>query len=221
MMSIEIEFKEKHMEFKKHSNDWKQGVIKALLKLLKEKDHYTYDHSRRVSKYALLLAREAQLNEKDQKIVEYSALFHDLGKIGISDSILLKPEKLSPIESQMMQAHPVKGIEVISSIDDPFFQSLLPGIRNHHERFDGKGYPDQLKAEGIPLAARIILIMDTFDAMTSTRPYRKGIDASIAYAELKKFSGTQFDKDLVDLFIKAHASWKGQSSYSSLLKDIA
>lgn len=188
--------------------DWAFSVAQSLLQALKERDPYTYGHCRRVARNARLLAQAAGLNEREQQIVEYSSMFHDLGKMGIPDSILLKPGRLTDNEEAIMRLHPVKSAEIVQPLSRiPFFRSTLPGIRAHHERIDGRGYPDGLQGENIPLTARIILIADTFDAMTTTRPYRKGMAPEIAYKELITFSGRQFDKHLVQVFIKAHPGW--------------
>lgn len=188
--------------------DWAMAVANSLLQALKERDPYTYGHCRRVARNARLLARDAGLSEYEQKIVEYSSLFHDLGKMGIPDAILLKPGRLTPQEEAIMRAHPVKSAEIIQPLSQiPFFRASLPGVRHHHERMDGEGYPDRIKGSAIPLTARIILIADTFDAMTTTRPYRKGLAHEIAYKELKQFSGRQFDPQLVQVFLKAHPTW--------------
>ena len=188
--------------------DWAQMVAKSLLHALKERDPYTYGHCRRVARHARLMAEAAGLTEAEQTAVEYASMFHDLGKMGIPDSILLKPSRLTPEEEEIMRAHPVKSAEIISPLTQvPFFKGVIPGIKHHHERYDGKGYPDGVFGEKIPLIARIILIADTFDAMTTTRPYRNGMDHHFAYKELKLFSGRQFDKSLVDVFLKAHPTW--------------
>lgn len=189
-------------------SEWTFSVARALLQALRERDPYTYGHCRRVARNARMLAQAAGLNEREQEIVEYSSMFHDLGKMGIPDSILLKPGRLTDQEEEIMRLHPVKSAEIVQPLSHiPFFRSTLPGIRAHHERIDGRGYPDGLQGENIPLTARIILIADTFDAMTTTRPYRKGMAAEIAYKELVTFSGRQFDKHLVEIFIKAHPGW--------------
>jgi HD-GYP domain-containing protein (c-di-GMP phosphodiesterase class II) len=128
--------------------------------------------------------------------------------MGIPDAILLKPGRLSSQEEAIMRAHPIKSAEIVQPLSQiPFFRSTLPGIRHHHERMDGEGYPDRIKGSAIPLTARIILIADTFDAMTTTRPYRKGLANEIAYKELRQFSGRQFDPQLVQVFLKAHPGW--------------
>jgi HD-GYP domain-containing protein (c-di-GMP phosphodiesterase class II) len=192
------------------SNDlpeWK-AITEALLQALRERDPYTYGHCRRVGRYARLLAQAAGLNEFEQRVVEFSAMFHDIGKIGIPDSILLKEGRLNEEEEKIMREHPIKSMEIISPLATiPFFKATLPGIRYHHERVDGIGYPDGISGDQIPLNARIILISDTFDAMTTTRSYRKGMPVEMAYKELKLFSGRQFDKQLVKVFLEAHPKW--------------
>jgi HD-GYP domain-containing protein (c-di-GMP phosphodiesterase class II) len=188
--------------------DWASALAKTLLQALKERDPYTYGHCRRVARNARLLALAAGLNEREARVIEYSSMFHDLGKMGIPDSILLKPGRLTAHEEAIMRAHPTKSVEIVSPLAHvPFFRNTLPGIKHHHERIDGLGYPDGVRGENIPLTARIILIADTFDAMTTTRPYRKGLAHEIAYKELKQFSGRQFDPHLVPIFLKAHPTW--------------
>lgn len=188
--------------------DWAESLANTLLEALKARDPYTYGHCRRVARNARLLAEAAGLNENEQRIVEYSSMFHDLGKMGIPDDILLKPGRLTPEEQEIMKEHPVKSAEIITPLSHvPFFQACIPGILHHHERMDGCGYPHRIAGEKIPLSARIILIADTFDAMTTTRPYRKGLSMDIAYKELKLFAGRQFDPHLVKIFNEAHPKW--------------
>jgi HD-GYP domain-containing protein (c-di-GMP phosphodiesterase class II) len=188
--------------------EWAASVAKTLLRAMLERDPYTYGHCMRVARHAKLLAEAAGLNEKDQRVVECSSLFHDLGKLGIPDSILLKPGRLTDEEEAIMRAHPVKSADILEPLSGvPFFKSTLPGIRHHHERIDGAGYPNGIQGEKIPLVSRILLIADTYDAMTTTRPYRKGLTAEIAYKELKNFSGRQFDAHLVKVFLQAHPKW--------------
>lgn len=188
---------------------WAEDLGRALLESLRVNDPYTHGHCIRVGYYSKLLAKAAGLNEFEQKIVEYSGIFHDVGKIGIPQSILNKPAKLTSEEELIMQEHPIKSVQIIRPLAHiPFFRSTLPGIKHHHERVDGTGYPNKMQGEFIPLTARIILIADTFDAMTSTRAYRKGLSPQIAYDELQKFSGMQFDPQLVRIFLEAHPKWK-------------
>lgn len=194
------------------SNDihkWAHSLARAMLQAVREKDPYTYGHCMRVARNAKLLAEAAGLPEKDQLSIEFASLFHDLGKMGIPDSILLKPGRLTPEEADIMRLHPVKSAEIVQPLTEiDFFKKTLPGILSHHERIDGLGYPHGLEGNTIPLEARVIVIVDTFDAMTSTRPYRKALPREIAYKELLTFSGRQFDPDLVKVFLKAHPHWQ-------------
>lgn len=188
--------------------DWAASVAKTLMQAMRERDPYTYGHCRRVARHARLFAAAAGLSENEQRVIEYSSLFHDLGKMGIPDSILLKPGRLTVEEEAIMRAHPLKSAEIIVPLSHiPFFRNTLPGIRHHHERMDGTGYPFGIEGDNIPLSARIMLIVDTFDAMTTTRPYRKGLAFEIAYKELKIFAGRQFDAQLVKIFLQAHPKW--------------
>ncbi len=188
--------------------DWAEKVMLSLLAALKERDPYTYGHCRRVARNARMLAKSAGMNEYEQKVVEYSSIFHDLGKIAIPDSILLKPGRLTAEEQAVIRVHPIKSAEILQPLSlIPFFKDILPGVRHHHERLDGKGYPDRLTGDDIPVTARVILIADTFDAMTTTRPYRKGLTDEFAYRELKQFAGRQFDEQLVKTFCQAHPTW--------------
>jgi putative nucleotidyltransferase with HDIG domain len=181
--------------------------LRAVILALEEKDPYTHGHSLRVAEYSLLLAKEIGLNETEVREVELSALFHDIGKIGIPDSILSKPSRLTRAEFEIMKSHPVRSAKIIEKISA--LRNLVPGIKHHHERMDGLGYPDGLKGEEVPFYARIILIADTFDAMTSTRPYRLALSKEVALKELLSCSGTQFDSKMVEAFIKAVSKERG------------
>lgn len=188
--------------------EWSEKVMLTLLAALKERDPYTYGHCRRVARNAGLLAQAAGLNAYEQKVVEYASIFHDLGKIAIPDAILLKPGRLTPEEQSIIRVHPIKSAEILQPLSlIPFFRDLLPGVRHHHERLDGKGYPDRIAGDAIPVSARVILIADTFDAMTTTRPYRRGLPNEMAYKELRQFAGRQFDAQLVKTFCDAHRTW--------------
>lgn len=188
--------------------EWGYAVAKALLQALRERDPYTYGHCRRVARHARLLAQAAGLGEREQRVAEYASLFHDLGKMGIPDTILLKPGRLSQEEESIMREHPLRSVEILQPLAHvPFFKNTFPGICHHHERIDGCGYPYGLKGDQIPLISRIVLIVDTFDAMTTTRPYRKGFPVDVAYKELRIFSNRQFDEQLVKVFIQAHPKW--------------
>jgi putative nucleotidyltransferase with HDIG domain len=176
-------------------------AVRSILQALDMKDHYTFGHSMRVTYYSLTLGKEIGLDSNELYQLELASLFHDIGKIGIPDSILLKPERLNNEEFQIMKTHPEKTAEILEGFKP--FQDIARYAKHHHERYDGRGYPSQLKGEEIPLYSRIILIADTFDAMTSTRPYRKGLPYQVAFDELEKFSGSQFDPKLAQEFIKA------------------
>lgn len=176
-------------------------AARTILHALDCKDHYTYGHSTRVAYFSLTLGREIGLDEDELYDLELSALFHDIGKIGVPDSVLNKPSRLTEDEFLQMKSHPEKSYEILQGFTH--FEKVATFAKYHHERWDGRGYPDGLKGEDIPLFSRIILIADTFDAMTSTRVYRKGLDYEIAYEELEEFSGSQFDPDLAKAFVRA------------------
>jgi HD-GYP domain-containing protein (c-di-GMP phosphodiesterase class II) len=176
------------------------AAIKALASAVDAKDTYTARHSRMVTRLALLLADAIQLSSEERSMLELSAWMHDVGKIGVPDSILTKPSCLTDEEFAVMKAHPVKGGEIVGEIEE--LGRVADVIRHHHERIDGGGYPDGLRGEAIPLASRIILIADAFEAMTSDRSYRRGLGQAAAVRELEKHGGTQFDADLVRAFIR-------------------
>ncbi len=186
-------------QLKNENRQISEQAAKIILKALDAKDSYTFGHSMRVAYFSLVTGTEAKLSSSEMYELELSAIFHDIGKIGTPDAVLNKPSRLSEAEFQIMKQHPEQSWEILK--DYPQFEKIASNARFHHERFDGKGYPLGLKGEEIPLAARIILIADTFDAMTSTRPYRKGLPYEVAFDELIQFSGTQFDSNLVKMFI--------------------
>lgn len=177
-----------------------EQAARTILKALDAKDNYTFGHSMRVAYFSLVTGNELGLSREEMYELELSAIFHDIGKIGTPDAVLNKPSRLNEEEFQIMKKHPENSYEILK--DYPMFEKIAANARLHHERFDGKGYPLGLKGENIPLAARIILIADTFDAMTSTRPYRKGLPYEVAFEELTQFSGTQFDPKVVKVFIE-------------------
>jgi len=187
-------------ELKKQQKKISESMCRSMLLALDAKDQYTYEHSTRVAYYALTLGKELQLDENQMYELEMSGLFHDLGKIGTPDSILNKPTRLNEEEFEIMKQHPVRSGEILQGFKD--FKNIAKFVRHHHERYDGRGYPNGLKGEEIPLFSRILLIADTYDAMTSTRVYRKGLSNTVAFAELEEFSGSQFDPGLVSLFIE-------------------
>ncbi|MCJ7646350.1 GAF domain-containing protein [bacterium] len=174
------------------------STVKSLAAAIDAKDPYTRGHSERVTRFSLLIARELGLDEKIQKNVQLCALLHDVGKIGVPISVLRKKEKLTDEDWKEIRRHSVLGAEIISPIRQ--LKELIPNIRNHHERYDGKGYPDNLKGEGIPLIARILAVADTFDALTSERPYRNGLSDKAALEEIEVCKGTQLDPACADAF---------------------
>lgn len=177
-----------------------EHAARTILKALDQKDCYTFGHSIRVAYFSIVTGLEANLSSDEMYELELSALFHDIGKIGTPDLILNKPFRLSEEEFNIMKKHPENSFEILR--DFPLFEKIAGNVKLHHERYDGKGYPMGIKGNEIPFASRVILIADTFDAMTSTRPYRKGLAYEIAYDELRQFSGTQFDPAIVELFIQ-------------------
>jgi putative nucleotidyltransferase with HDIG domain len=161
---------------------------------------YRDGHSLRVCNYALLIARNLKLSKKEMVMVEVSAILHDVGKIGIDNSILLKPEKLTKTEKKEIEKHTLIGYIILHSfIDKP---QILDGVRYHHEFWDGTGYPHGLRNNEIPLISRIIAVADAFDAMTSYRPYRSIYSKNKAITELKRFAGIQFDAKMVRIFLE-------------------
>ena len=184
----------------KKLNDSYKNTVFALSNAVDARDPYTAGHSARVTKIALLLGKGLDMTEEELGDLEYAALFHDIGKIGIPDYILLKKGKLANEEFDIIKKHPETGINILKTID--FLFNALPVIKHHHERFMGNGYPDQLKGEDIPLGSRIIAIADTYDAMTSDRPYRLGLSHETAVAEILRNKGLQFDDALVDAFMR-------------------
>ena len=190
---------------------WSLAVANSIMEAVRAKDEETYLHCVRVSRGSRLLAKAAGLNELDQKIAEFAGLFHDIGKIGVPDAILFKPAKLTPEEFKVMMDHPEKSVQILEPLAHlDFFHRLIPGVRHHHERYDGMGYPVGVKGDKIPLASRIVLVADTYDAMTADRAYRKGRPAEVAYKELLDYAGRQFDPHLVKVFLEAHPTWGPQ-----------
>jgi len=179
------------------------GVLDALVTAIDNKDHYTRRHSEDVTHWATLIARELDYSSETQRAVRIAGLLHDVGKIAVPDSILRKPGRLNDDEFQIMQQHPVFGALIVKDV--PNLPEVLGGIRHHHERFDGKGYPDKLSGEDIPLLGRILAVPDCFSAMTTDRPYRKALSWSEALEEIEKGKSTQFDPQMADAFLEVMA----------------
>lgn len=177
------------------------GTIRALADALDAKCDYTSGHSLRVSRYAVTIGRQLGLPDADIKDLELAGILHDIGKIGVPESILWKPARLDPEEVAIMSIHPVRSAQMIEDI--PVLERAKLWVRHHHEYLDGSGYPDHLAGDNIPIGARVILVADAYDAMTSDRPYRQSIGYERAAAELRKYAGRQFDKELVEALLSA------------------
>lgn len=178
-----------------------RGTMESLRLAVDAKDSYTKNHSDRVSYYAVLIAQKLNLSESEIETIRDGGLFHDIGKIGIPDSILQKTSKLTDEEYDDIKNHPSIGAHILKPAK--IFENIIPIVKHHHERYDGHGYPSNLKGEEIPLSARIVCIADSFDAMTSDRSYRPRFTLFKALEELERCKGTQFDPQLVDLFVEA------------------
>ncbi len=175
------------------------SVIQSLITALEARDPYTDGHSRRVAWLGLQLGSAAGLNIREQEILQIAGMFHDLGKIGIRESVLAKTGPLSEQEFMHIKNHPDIGVRVLEPLSE--FREALPAIRHHHEHYNGHGYPSSLSGDSIPIGARILAIVDAFDAMTSDRPYRTGMTAAEALSHLNRGAGTQFDPQLVRTFL--------------------
>ena len=174
-------------------------TIGILRQTVEAKDPYTRGHSDRVSEYSVLIGKKLGLDEKTLHILKIGGLFHDIGKIGIPDSILLKESKLSDEEYSQIKNHPMIGVHMLG--DAAIFTDILPIVKHHHERYDGRGYPSQLVGDDIPYVARIAAVADTFDAMTSKRSYRDSLPIDVVRAEIERCSGTQFDPNIAKIFL--------------------
>ncbi len=176
-------------------------TVMALVTAVEAKDRVTGGHTKRVALFSELIAKHMGLEKKEIQDVKLSAILHDVGKIGIDDKVLKKEAPLDAVEWEHMKQHPEMGWKILANIKS--MKKITDGMRFHHERPDGLGYPKKLRGEQIPLIARIISVADTFDAMTSNRPYRKGLDYDVAFEEIVRNSGTQFDEKVVDGFVQA------------------
>lgn len=175
-------------------------IVFALADTIEKRDPYTGGHTKRVMDYCIAIGKKMGLDKNELEKLKLAAILHDIGKIGIRDSVLLKEGKLTDEEFVLIKKHALFGAEILQHVKK--LEVILPGVKYHHENFDGSGYPEKLKGEQIPLIARIIAVADTFDAMTTDRPYRRGLFFEEALLELKKKEGTQFDPKVVEAFIK-------------------
>lgn len=175
-------------------------TVQVLVNALEARDSYTYGHTARVTVIAKAIAKKLGMAAEDLYTLEIGALLHDVGKIGVPDSVLGKPGPLEKSEYAIITEHPGKGGRILKDIE--YLENSIPSVMFHHERFDGKGYPEGLSGKNIPLAGRIIAIADSFDAMISDRPYKEKISVKEAVKELRRCSGSQFDSEIAETFIK-------------------
>jgi HD-GYP domain-containing protein (c-di-GMP phosphodiesterase class II) len=177
------------------------GTVKALAAAIDGKDKYTRGHSERVSRISVAIGRRMNLSEEELETLRISALLHDVGKIAIDDAILKKPSALTDEEFEIMKSHPKHGYKIMSQI--PAMKEFLPGMYMHHEMVNGKGYPQGLTGDQIPLQGKIVSVADTFDAMTIDRPYQKGMELGAALERLRSFVGTRYQSDVVEALVEA------------------
>ncbi|MBW2569821.1 MAG: HD domain-containing protein [Deltaproteobacteria bacterium] len=181
-------------------------TIKAITNSIEARDPYTKGHSERVARFSKAIAEELHWNKNEIELIDWGGMLHDVGKIGIPDSILNKPAKLTDEEYNHIKSHPLIGAQIIKDIS--FLKPVTPYILEHHERFDGKGYPRGIAGEDISIKGRLLAVADTFDAMTSDRPYRKALKPENALKEIARNTGTQFDPEIAWAFEKAWISGK-------------
>jgi HD-GYP domain-containing protein (c-di-GMP phosphodiesterase class II) len=174
----------------------------GLAEAIEAKDPYTKGHCGRVAAYSLVLAQEAGYPDDGLETLEFGAFLHDIGKIGVRDSVLMKPGPLDEDEWQHMREHPVKGCEIAAQIE--ILRPIMPAVRNHHERWDGHGYPDGMRGDEIPLVARIVAIADAYDAMATDRPYKRALPLEQCEKLLRKNAGTMYDPELIEIFCSRH-----------------
>lgn len=189
-----------NIELYNNLQDFYFEMIQTLARAIDAKDSYTYDHADRARHYAKLIAEKMRLPQAIIRHIEYAALMHDIGKIGIDEQILRKAGKLTAQETDIIKKHPTIGNRIISPVT--FLAPVAPMVLYHHEWYDGNGYPEGLAGEEIPLGSRIVAVIDAYDAMTSDRPYRKAMPKERAISELQKGSGSQFDPQAVEVFVK-------------------
>jgi HD-GYP domain-containing protein (c-di-GMP phosphodiesterase class II) len=188
------------------------GLLLSLTSAVDAKDAYTCGHSERVALVSRHIAQQSGLTDKDVEQVYMAGLLHDVGKIGVPESVLQKPGRLTPEEFEQIKRHPAIGAKILQDVKQ--IQGIIPGVLHHHERYDGKGYPDRLAGERIPLMGRIICLADCFDAMTSSRTYRKSLPIEVAMAEIRRCAGTHFDPRLAEVFLRS-----GHEGLRELLHD--
>ena len=177
-------------------------TAESLADAIEKRDPYTGGHTQRVTSYSLAIARHLQLKPSERRCLKIAAVLHDVGKIGIEDQILRKPEPLSPEEYNTIKRHTNMGAEILEHIRQ--LKDIIPGVKYHHEQMNGRGYPDGLKGEEMPIIAKIVAVADTYDAMTTDRPYRKALLKEAAMEELRRSAGVQLDRQVVEAFMRAY-----------------
>jgi HD-GYP domain-containing protein (c-di-GMP phosphodiesterase class II) len=192
-------------------NDFYFETLKTLIRTIDAKDHYTFNHSERTEQYAKLIAEKLNLSSEIVSKIEFAALVHDIGKVGIAGHILNKIERLREDEKEVLKMHPIIGYNIIAPLT--FLSSVAPIVLYHQEWYNGKGYPEGLSGEEIPLGARIISVIDAYDAMICDRPYRKALGKEYAITEIEKGMGTQFDPEAAKTFIDILKSNSTASKY--------
>ena len=194
---------EKVQKAAKENQELFVSSIRALAAAIDAKDPYTRGHSERVARYSAAIARSLELPAEDVRKARLSGILHDVGKIGIDDRIIRKPTALTDEEFELMKAHPSKGAAIMEAI--PQLADIIPGMKWHHEKWEGGGYPDGLKGEQIPLQARIVAVADAFDAMTTTRPYQKAMEVSYVLQRLREMANKRFDSSCVEALVRSHS----------------
>ena len=209
LLHILVDFFSLSMENTYLLNDLKSAyfdTIKAITNSIEARDPYTKGHSERVARFSKAIAEELNWEKKEIELIDWGGMLHDVGKIGISDFILKKPEKLTDNEFNMIKLHPLIGTQIIKNIS--FLESVIPYILEHHERFDGKGYPGGVAGKNISIKGRLLSVADSFDAMTTVRPYKKALKPENSFKEILRNKGTQFDPEIVQAFESAFMSGK-------------
>lgn len=217
---LDVVVKERTKELEESYEKLKLANRQALFGLaeaIEAKDPYTKGHCGRVAAYSLVLAKEAGYPTDGLETLEFGAFLHDIGKIGIRDAVLLKPGPLDDTEWLHMREHPVKGYDIASKIE--MLHPIMPAVRNHHERWDGSGYPDKMVADKIPLVARIVAIADAYDAMATDRPYKAALPLEECEAILNKTAGKMYDPHLIEVFVSRRLGALYRDEYDALPYD--
>lgn len=215
-LQLELEEKERLME---EQQKMYLNFISSAAKAIEAKDRYTHGHSERVSDYAVKIARRLELDRNTVESVRIAAALHDIGKIGLQDAILLKPSSLTREEFAVVKRHPTIGADILLPLQ--LDEMVLDGVKHHHERCDGTGYPEGKSGTELTMVARIIAVADAYDAMTSSRPYRKALPMEVAKGELNKCVGTQFDPEVVTAFMQVLDSEQEEFVYSKSSSSIS